>query len=362
MSGDGPQEPAAPDAEEQVRRLRNGIATLVVLVALVVGVLLAVPGLHGVAHRLEHMSAGWVLPALALEVASCLGYVLIFLTVFDRAPVVFGARVALTGMAFGAAVPIGGTGSLAVTAWLMHERGVAGGEIADRSTVLFLLTSAINAITLIGFGLLLGTGLLPGGHNPLLTLLPAGIGIAIFALLFAVPWLTERSRIARGRGRIATLTRGLAQTIRETKRTLGRPNWRLAGAFAYLWCDIAVLWACFEAAGHAPPIGVIVLAYQIGYLANVLPVPGSLGVLEGSFVGMFVLFGASATSATAAAVVYHAIALWIPVLLGTVAFVRLRRAGSEPIAPRATRDEHRTAASAAAAAAAAIAPEHKTLR
>lgn len=121
------------------------------------------------------------------------------------------------------------------------------------------------------------------------------------------------------------ILRGTARTIRTTRAILLHPDWRLLGAVGYLWFDIGVLWACFQATGHTPPIAVIVLSYQIGYLANVLPIPGNIGVLEGSFVGMLVLYHVHATTATAAAVVYHAFALWIPALWGTVAFVRLRR-------------------------------------
>ena len=100
-----------------------------------------------------------------------------------------------------------------------------------------------------------------------------------------------------------------------------------------------MLWACFKAIGHAPPIAVIVLAYQLGYLANVLPIPGNIGTLEAGFVGMLVLYGARATPSAAAAVVYHAIALWIPATWGTVAFIRLRRSHNEPLTPRPPREE-----------------------
>jgi uncharacterized membrane protein YbhN (UPF0104 family) len=133
--------------------------------------------------------------------------------------------------------------------------------------------------------------------------------------------------------RFATLLRGVATTIRLTRRTLLHPDWRLLGAIGYLWFDILVLWACFKATGHTPPIAVIVLAYQIGYLANVVPIPGNIGVLEGSFVAMLVLYHVHAATAAAAAVVYHAIALWIPAVWGTIAFIRLRRS-RQPIAPR----------------------------
>jgi uncharacterized membrane protein YbhN (UPF0104 family) len=333
MSTPDLSEPQQSSEAYHARRLRNGLISLAILLALIVGLLLAIPGLHGVGNVLTDMSPPWVAAAVALEILSCLSYVVIFLAVFDRAPIVFGARVALTEMAFGAAVSLGGAGSIAVGAWLLHERGVPAGVVAERSAVLFLLTSAINLITLAAVGLLLGSGILPGPTNPLLTLLPAAVAIALFVFFWFLPRLTERSARARGSGRAATLLRGLATTIRVTRRRLLRPDWRLLGAIGYLWCDILVLWACFQATGHTPPITVIVLAYQIGYLANVLPIPGNIGVLEGSFVAMLVLYHVHVTTAAAAAVAYHAIALWIPAVWGTIAFIRLRRS-HEPLTPR----------------------------
>ena len=85
----------------------------------------------------------------------------------------------------------------------------------------------------------------------------------------------------------------------------------------------------------------LVLAYQIGYLSNLSRCPGNIGVLDGSLVGMFVLYGASATLATAATVVYHAIALWIPAMWGTVAFLILRRSRGRPLTLRPPREERR---------------------
>jgi uncharacterized membrane protein YbhN (UPF0104 family) len=338
MSTPSLTEPQQVSESDQARRLRNGLISLAILVLLIVGLLLAVPGLHVVGHIVAHMSLPWVGGGVALEILSCLGYVLIFLTVFDRAPIVFGARVALTEMAFGAAVSLGGAGSIAVGAWLLRERGVGTGRIAERSAVLFLLTSAINLLTLAGVGFAMGVGILPGPRDPLLTLLPAGICVVAFVVFLVLPRLTERQAQAHPTGRLARVLHATATTIRATRHTLLRPDWRLLGAIGYLWFDIGVLWACFQAIGHTPPIGVIVLSYQIGYLANVLPIPGNIGVLEGSFVGMLVLYGVQAAPAAAAAVVYHAIALWIPAIWGTFGFIRLRRS-HDPLTPRPTREE-----------------------
>ena len=331
QTGPEPQELAeAPEA--QARRLRNGIIAAAILAVLLVALIIAVPGLHGVGRVVTRMNPWWLAVAIALEVLSCVAYILVFLGVFERVQAMFGARVALTELAFGAAVSLGGAGSLVVGAWLMRERGFKLGQIAERSAVLFLLTSAVNAVTLIVAGILLGTGIMPGPTDPWLTLAPAGVVGAIVLVILAVPSISDRFASARGVGRRAALARATARTVRDTRAAMFSPDWRLFGAFGYLWFNIAVLWACFAAIGHTPPLMVIVLAYQIGWLANILPVPGSVGVLEGSFVGMFVLYHVKPTPAAAASVVYHAITLWIPLAWGTLSFIRLRRDHHTPVA------------------------------
>ncbi len=57
-----------------------------------------------------------------------IGYVLAFLQVFDRAPIRFGTEVALSELAFGSAVSLGGAGSVAVGAWLIIDRGGSLGD------------------------------------------------------------------------------------------------------------------------------------------------------------------------------------------------------------------------------------------
>ena len=323
------------------RSLVKGLISLAILVAIVVGLLLAVPGLDGVGDAVQHMRVGWLLIGVGLEILSCLGYVLAFLQVFDRAPIRFGARVALSELAFGAAVSLGGAGSIAVGAWLLVERGGEPSRVAERSAVLFLLTSAVNVVTLILVGFGLYFGLLPGPQDPLLSLVPALAATAILVFFLLLPQFSERLAAARDPGKLRSLLIGVADSIRHTEQLLVTPDWRLIGAFAFLWCDIGVLAACFAAAGSVPPLAVIVLAYQIGYLSNLIPVPGNIGVLDGSLVGMFALFGVSATLATAATIVYHAIALWVPAMWGTVAFLILRRTRNRPLTLRPPRGERR---------------------
>jgi uncharacterized membrane protein YbhN (UPF0104 family) len=326
------------------RKLVHGLIAIAVLAALAVGLILAVPGLRGVGRIVAHMKAGWIAVAIGLEVLSCLGYVIAFLQVFERAPIRFGARVALTEQAFGAAVSLGGAGSLAIGAWMLIERGAQPTRVAERSAVLFLLTSGVNVITLGLAGLGLWIGVLPGPRDPLLSAVPAVIGFGVLAFFLVLPALAEGPIGRRAPGRVTMLLEASVQSVRDTRKLLFTLDWRLSGAIAFLWCDIAVLVACFAATGRTPPLASIVLAYQIGYLSNIIPIPGSIGVLDGSLVGMLVIYGVNATDSTAATVVYHSIALWVPALWGTIAFVLLRLSKNKPLTlrpPRAERKELR---------------------
>ena len=53
-------------------------------------------------------------------------------------------------------------------------------------------------------------------------------------------------------------------------------------------------------------------------------------MLEGGLAGTLIAYGAPATQATAAVVVYHAIAFWIPSLGGLAGYARLRRRLGDP--------------------------------
>jgi uncharacterized membrane protein YbhN (UPF0104 family) len=293
-----------------------------------------------VATTVSHMKVPWVVVGVVLEVLSCASYVVAFLQVFERAPFRLGARVALSEEAFGAAVSLGGVGSLAVGGWLMVERGAPAGRIAERSAVLFLYTSAINVITLIlaGLGLFLG---LPGPSSPLLSLVPAAVGAVVLVGFLLLPRYVDRVVGRIEPGRLRTFLTETAVSVRETERLVFCPDWRVVGVIGYLWFDIAVLFACFAAAGHVPPLAPVVLAYQIGYLSNFIPVPGGIGVLDGSMIGMLVLYGVGGTVATAATLVYHAISLWVPAVWGTIAFIILQKTKKQPIILRNPPEELR---------------------
>jgi membrane protein DedA with SNARE-associated domain/uncharacterized membrane protein YbhN (UPF0104 family) len=318
------------------RRLRTGLMVLVTLVVVAGGLILAIPGLNGVERRIAEMTAGGLLLAIGLELLSGHGYVVSFAVVFPRAPLRFSARmpwlhfvsrVAWLEQGFQAVVPAGGAAAEIPGALVLRARGMSWGWIAERSTVLFLLTSAINAIVISAFGLGLSVGILPGPSNPLLGVIPTAAGVGVLLLFLALPAGLDRMFERRAPHRLdARALRGLANSIRDVKAIVFAFDWRLIGPVAYLLFDIAVLWVCFDTLGHAPPLTTVVLGYQIGYLTDIIPVPGGVGVLDGGMIGALVLYGANGTTAAAAVLVYHAIALAVPLAVGAVAFLLLPRA------------------------------------
>ncbi|MGD0455448.1 MAG: flippase-like domain-containing protein, partial [Solirubrobacteraceae bacterium] len=98
--------------------------------------------------------------------------------------------------------------------------------------------------------------------------------------------------------------------------------------------DNLVLYACLAAFGPAPSFWVVAMSYLVGMLANSLPIPGGFLAVEGGLVGMLLLFDVRPASLViAAVVVYRAISLWLPAVIGSIAFLSLRREIGKPVTP-----------------------------
>ncbi len=303
------------------------MATMLLLVALVVALLIAVPGLRGVPDRIAHIGLGWTAVALLLELGSAVSFVVVFRLFFDRLPAREARALAWTEQGSGALLPGGGAGGLAIGGLLMHLAGVPGRWIVRRSAGLFFLGAAVSSAALVGSGVALIVGA-PGPHDIPRVVLPTALAAVATLLVGGLPVIVRSRRVPRW---LAGLTAGVREA--EERTFTRRPSWRLVGSLGYLGFDIAVLWVLLYAVGPPPSVAVVVLAYSIGYAANSLPVPGGIGVLDAGLVGALVLYGVSPARAAAAVIVYHAIAFWVPGLGGLVAYFRLRprllQAGSD---------------------------------
>jgi uncharacterized membrane protein YbhN (UPF0104 family) len=318
--------PAGPAvAPTHRRQLRSGLVSAGVLSILLGGLVLAIPGLGTAGGRGADAEWGWVALAAGLELASCAGYVLAFQGIFREVPGRFAALVATAEQAFGAVVPVGGAGGIAAGGWLLARAQMPVRLIAERSAVLFLLTSATNVVTLALAGTGLAIGVLAGPHDLALSALPAGVGFAVLAVFIGLALGVARHTSA-GSSRRSRAVEATARASATTLLAIRRPGWRLTtGALAYLLFDVAALWLAIHALGYDVPVAPLLLAYLIGYLANAIPIPGGLGVLDGGLAGALILYHTPASVAIGGVLLYHALALWIPAVSGTVGFLGAQR-------------------------------------
>jgi uncharacterized membrane protein YbhN (UPF0104 family) len=186
-------------------------------------------------------------------------------------------------------------------------------------------------------GIGLGTGLLPGGGSFALTILPAIVAAVLTAVVGAMAllpgdierrlgrWAAGAGRLTHWVARAATVPALAASGVRTAIGLIRERDLGLLGAVAWWGFDICVLWAMFHAFGSPPPFTVIWMAYFIGQLGNLLPLPGGLGGVEGGMIGALAAFGVSLDLAVLAVLSYRAISFWLPTVPGAVAYFQLRR-------------------------------------
>jgi uncharacterized membrane protein YbhN (UPF0104 family) len=235
-------------------------------------------------------------------------------------------------MGAGAVLPGGNFSSAAASGWLLRDHGIGARRLIERCGALLCF------LTLFGFfingiaGALLLAGIGRGPHDLAHSGIPILVSISVIGLAVAAMIIGRRYH-----ARAPAAARSVAASLQGAWESLLNPHWRMLGAAGFLCLDMAALWAACRATGH--PLGGLALAvaYCIGYLATMIPVPAGLGVLDSGLAGALVLYGFSPAASVGAVLVYHAISVWVPGLGGLVAWLpaRARLAANAAAAPPA---------------------------
>jgi uncharacterized membrane protein YbhN (UPF0104 family) len=321
-----------PD-ELSPRRLRRRLLQFALVGVVVVGVVLAVPSLGKLRSEIAHASGGWLVAGVVLEVLSALSYVLVFRAVFcARMSWRLSYQIGMAEQGANSVLSVSGAGGLALGAWALRRGGMSTEHIGRRSVAFFFLTSLANVATLVAFAVLYATGILHGDRNPPLTYVFGGAAVFATAIVvLGLPRLrppaasstASSGRIAQGIWFVrSSLGQGVGDALLMLRQ---RPVGILAGSFGVMAFDLAVLGVCFKAFGYSPAVGILVIGYLVGQLGGNIPIPGGIGGIDVGLIGTFVLYHQPLAATTAAVLTYHAISLWVPGLLGTAAFVQLRR-------------------------------------
>ena len=322
----------------QSRTLRTSIVTLAICFGIYVALGLSIPDLRTALERLTDADPSLIGAAVVLELLSCAGYAVLFGLVFGMLDARLTSRLSLSELAVNSVVSVSGLAGIALGAWVLRSKGVSVDRIARRSVLIFVLTSAVNVGVVAIIGIPMWLGLLPGSQKEVLTLVPAAAAIAVIVGTLALARWAGRAaarRDGRGQqGRIGVALHALSDGVSDALELIRARDPRLLGAVAYWLLDNVALYACLAAFGDAPTVWVVFMAYLVGMLANSLPIPGGIVAVEGGLVGMLLLFGVRpASHVVVAVVIYRAISLWVPAVIGSLAFVSLRREIGKPLAP-----------------------------
>jgi uncharacterized membrane protein YbhN (UPF0104 family) len=307
-------------------RLRRGLLVLVAVGAAVIAVLLLLPGLSKLRQGFAGAKPGWILLGTFLELLSCASYVLVFRTVFcQQMSWRTSAEIGLSEQAANSLLSVGGAGGLALGAWILRRGGFPAGQIARRTVAFFLLTSLANVAFLALGGLALVSGMLPGPSNPLLAIVPAVVGIGTIALALVVGGAASGIGARSSRPKVTGTLNAVGDGVSEAVALLRSPAIAI-GSAGYMLFDLAVLGVCFPAFGHPlPPLDALLLAYIIGQLGGLVPLPGGIGGLDLGLIGALVLYGINATDAAVAVLAYRGLLLAVPATVGLPALALLRQ-------------------------------------
>ena len=310
-----------PDRRRIAVRLLFGAAALGLLAVAVT----SLPGLGEVRRRLADAGPGWLVAALALELGSCLAFVVAYRGVlYDRLPWRASYEIGMAVQGTNVLVPAGGASGLAVGAWALRRAGVPGERLALAHGRV-LPGDQLGELRPAGRGRRgARLGLLPGDAPLALTAGPAALAGAAIVAVLALPRVLARTARARRPG--------------ARRRACSRPaRWSapgaslvIGGAVGYMALDMAALAAAFAAVGTMPSLGVFMLAYVLGQLGGLIPLPGGVGGADSGVIGALVLYGTALPDAAAAVLAYRAFQLGLPALLGACRSCTCPRSSGAP--------------------------------
>ncbi len=317
-----------------------GVFTVVVVAFLYFGL----PRLAGLDDTLERIREGdplWLFVCVLFEIASFGGYIWLFRAVFVHGSTRIDWRasyeITMAGLAATRLFAAAGAGGAALTAWALRRSGMRARTVASRMVAQYALLYGVYMLAMIVAGFGMYFDVFAGSDDFALTILPAMFGMVVLTVALGftlIPGQIDRrmARWAQGSGRVA---KAVAETskvpaavgdgVREALRLIRAKEWGILGAPLWWLFDILTLWASFHAFGEPPPFAALVMAYYVGMLANVLPLPGGIGGVDGGMIGALIAFGVPSSLAIVSVLTYRAFAFWLPTIPGAIAYLQLRK-------------------------------------
>jgi uncharacterized protein (TIRG00374 family) len=320
-----------------VKWVRRALA-LVVLIAAVVAASTQTKQLERGASLLTHMRWGWLVVAIAFELASLVVFARLqrWLLHAGGVRLGFGAlfEITLAGNSLAVTLPGGAVWAAAFAFEQLRRRG------ADRVLAewVILVAGALSSFAL--FCILASGVWVAGSTGPVASLRWLAVALAVIPVLAGAVSLAVRyssrargvgaslvawaERIVPRSGRAADLLRLFWSRVRRVRP--GPIGWLVAFALAMAnWlCNCATLIACTLALGAPVHWRGVLVAYALAQISASLPItPGGIGVVEGSLTFALIAYGQDPTQAVAIVLLYRIVSFWGVVPLGWASWAYL---------------------------------------
>jgi uncharacterized protein (TIRG00374 family) len=138
-----------------------------------------------------------------------------------------------------------------------------------------------------------------------------------------VRWLARKLRFNEDRA--SRVLRHLAMRLAELTADRQMLRRLLMWAMAYWLLDAAALWVFLRAFGGDLSVDGLIVAFGLANVMAAIPItPGGLGIVEWVYIPTLVGFGLTRSEATLGVVSYRIAQFWLPIMLGTLAYLSLR--------------------------------------
>jgi glycosyltransferase 2 family protein len=276
--------------------------------------------------------AAWswlALSALGLSLAYS-GYVLGYRAVarVDGGPklgYVASARVVATSIG---AFAVSSAGGPAVEYWSLHRAGATRNDAVTRVIALNALKFFVLGVAAAIASVFVISG--AGSDVSRAYTLPWLVGVPVLTVLAV--WLSSRRQM-----RLAGL-RNAVGGVAYARRLLTRPRAHPGGvvAFPLYWAgQVLALYGGVRAFGGAVGLSAIVLAFSVGYVATIVPLPaGGSGGVEASMSYALSAVGVALAPALLGVLAYRVVTFWLPLLPVVAIMPSVRRLDRELLSVR----------------------------
>jgi putative heme transporter len=333
-------EPAPRRPKRRWRTVLGPLASLVLLVLIVVGVIPQFASYSSAWTRITHLDTWWWVAIVAAATVNQISGIWPYQAAMPGLHFWQGLLQIETATAISNTVPAGGAVAIGMTYRMFSSFGFADVVISSAVVTTGIWNLAAKFVLPVA-----AIALLAVTARPTAQVVGAALtGIGALVVLGVTAWLVFRSEAAASRlGRLGDrlvnwvghffhqapadrIERSLLHFGSQTVQTVRRRGWLLTAAtMANQATGFVLVLIIVRAVGITAgqvTFAAVFTSFAVGRLASAIPItPGGLGPLDAAFISVMTAFGASSSQALTADLVWRLTTYFLPILSGMLAYV-----------------------------------------